>query len=225
MPPATFIEWLDTAINWLDKHAGAATAILTATLVLVTVYYALQNTKMAKEMRLARGAAILPKLALDFHRLGPTVITPAIYNVGPGAALDVDVTLTWEAVEGQGAPEPSRWRRNVLSPGEKVDFMQPGEGLSDNLNTIPERFEAMRLTGKMRDAAGKEHVVDEKFSDIKEWRAVLRGAHQRWVHPDPEQRLADAFHKKFEGPLRNLTSATTDVARGVYRIAPPDDEN
>jgi hypothetical protein len=75
----------------LDRHQGASTAILTAALVAVTVFYAWQNRKMVGEMKKARDATILPKLALDLHALGPTVFDLAIKNVGPGAALDIDV--------------------------------------------------------------------------------------------------------------------------------------
>jgi hypothetical protein len=105
----------------LDRHQGASTALLTAVLILVTIYYAFQNRAMVKEMKHARDAALLPKLALDFHRLAPTAMTAAIKNVGPGAAVDIDVRLVWDAIGGGPAPE-RRWRRSILSPGEQTDF-------------------------------------------------------------------------------------------------------
>jgi hypothetical protein len=49
-------------------------------------------------MQRARNAALRPKLAVDFHRLAPTVVTGAILNVGPGATLDVDMLVVFEPV-------------------------------------------------------------------------------------------------------------------------------
>jgi hypothetical protein len=43
---------------------------------------------------------------------------------------------------------------DVLVPSERADFLGPNESLGDSLNTIPEQFIAMRLTGTMKDAAG-----------------------------------------------------------------------
>jgi hypothetical protein len=37
-----------TVIDYLDRHAGALTALLTAVLIIVTVYYALQNRRMGQ---------------------------------------------------------------------------------------------------------------------------------------------------------------------------------
>jgi hypothetical protein len=189
---------LATFIDYMDDHSGAFTAILTAVLILVTIYYAIQNQRMVGEMRKSRELAILPSLALEFHRLGPNSMTLAIKNVGPGAALDIDVQMIYEPVAGGAAErEERRWRSNVMASGEAHDFMPPGE-LSNNLNTLTESFQAIRLRGTMKDAAGKQHTVDASFSDLPEWREVLGGAHQRWVD-EPERRMAKAFADKFKG--------------------------
>jgi hypothetical protein len=213
MPLASFF-------GWLNENQGSSTALLSAILVVVTIYYAIQNRTMAVEAQRARGAAILPKLALDLHRLGPTAVTVAVINVGPGAALDVDVKLSWEPLEGVTAPDPTRWRRNTLLPSDSADFMLGSDEMGDSLNKIPARYAAMRLKGSMKDAAGTIHEVNEEFADLAEWRKLLGGAHQRWVDPNPEKRLADALHSKFEGPLGNLNASAASAADAVQRFAP-----
>jgi hypothetical protein len=211
---------LATLIDELDRHQGASTAILTAALVLVTSFYAWQNRAMAREMKRARDATILPKLALDFHRLGPNVVELAIRNVGPGAALDIDVRTEWVPIApGQTTPQ-TRWRRNLLSPGEQVELAPPGD-LSANMNHLPSTYKEIRLLGTMADAAGTRHVVNERFPDLAEWREVLHTALESWTPPEPERRAADALYKKFEPPLRELKGATHEVARAIQRLAPP----
>ena len=69
MPPLA--TWIDTSIDYLDDHTGAFTALLTAVLILVTIYYSYETRHMVTEMAKTRELAILPKLALEFRRLGP----------------------------------------------------------------------------------------------------------------------------------------------------------
>lgn len=116
---------LATFIDYLDDHQGAVTALLTFALVAVTVYYAVQNRRMANEMARARGQAILPKLALDFHRLGPTAMTVAIRNVGPGAAFEIAVRLSFIPVADGTAPEERELRLAVLSSDDQRDYPPP----------------------------------------------------------------------------------------------------
>ena len=210
-----------TVIEYLDDHAGAFTALLTAALILVTTYYAVQNRRMVKEMARTRELSILPKLALEFHRLGPTAMTVAVVNVGPGAALAIDVRMIYEPSDEGGHDEERRWWQNVLASGERRDFMPPGE-LNGNLNTLTATYRAIRLVGTMKDAAGKTHVIDEAFAELSEWREVLGGAHQRFVAADPERRLAEELAKKFDKPTSALTAQLSNIAGAIGRITPPD---
>lgn len=214
---------LASIIDTLDRHQGASTAILTAALVVVTAYYAVMNRAMVKEMRRARDSALLPKLALDFHRLGPTVVTLAIKNVGPGAALDVDVSAVWDPIAG-GESCGRRWRRSVLAPGEEVDFIPPGNGLNDNLNVLPASYERVRLVGTMKDAAGNGHMVAETFEDLAEWREVLGAARQRYVTEDSERRAAEELHKKFDRALRDLDQSIRKVATAIAALSPRNED-
>jgi len=215
---------LATIIDYLDEHSGAFAAVLTAVLIAVTTYYAIQNRRMVGEMRKARNAAILPKLALEFHPLGSTAMTVVIKNVGPGAALDLDVRVVYDPVGEGHQPQEARWRRNILASGEQYDFLPPG-GVNDNVNQLPATYKAVRLVGTMKDAAGATHDVDEAFDDLAEWRKVLGEAHQRFTYPDAEKRLAEELSKKFARPLKDVRTGLQDVARAVYRLAPPDSDD
>lgn len=214
------MEWMTSAtiIDYLDDHAGAFTALLTLALVLVTLYYAAQNRRMVLEMRKTRNSAVLPKVGLEFHRLGPTAMTVEIRNVGPGAALDLDVRVLFELREGEGAAPEFRWRRNILSPGEQADFMHPGE-LNDSINTIPAAYRAIRLVGSMKDATGMTHEVNEAFENLEQWRELLHHAHQRWTEPDFEKRLARALHDRFKQPLSDLQLGLRHLSQVVGQLA------
>ncbi len=128
-----------TIIDYLDEHAGAFTALLTLALVAVTIYYAIQNYRMVGEMAKARRATIRPTLAIEFHRIGPTAITVAVRNVGPGAALDIDVRMIYVPARDSGELVERRWRRKVLMSGEQYDFFPPG-ALDGNLNALPATY-------------------------------------------------------------------------------------
>jgi len=79
----------------------------------VTIYYAIQNRRMAQEMRRAREALIRPKLALDFHRLGPTAMTLGVKNIGPGPAFAIDIKMVYEPITGTRCPRRDRGRATL----------------------------------------------------------------------------------------------------------------
>lgn len=72
-----------------------AIAFLTLGLVVITGYYAWQNRQMVGEMRLAREASARPHLALCFEPLGPMNVIVGLVNLGPGAALSIDLTIVF----------------------------------------------------------------------------------------------------------------------------------
>lgn len=207
MPPADLL-------GSLDRHQGVTTAILTTALVAVTVFYAWQNRRMVGEMKKARDAALLPKLSLNLHALGPNIFDLAIKNVGPGAALDIDVRTEWVPIDESATPLGSRWRSNVLSPGEQVELFPPGEQ-SGEQGWLPERYGEIRLVGAMSDAVGNRHQVNERFAGLPEWGRLVEEAQQSWKPPEPERRVADALFNKFQPPLKDLSRATDEIARAL----------
>jgi hypothetical protein len=118
---------LATVIDYLDRHSGASTALLTFALVLVTIYYAAQNWRMVGEMGKTRALAILPKLAVEFRHIGPNTMDVAVRNVGPGPVLAVDVELTFDPADAGAPPHARRYRQNLLVPGEQQVFAPPGQ--------------------------------------------------------------------------------------------------
>jgi len=219
------MSWAAALIDYLDAHAGAFTGLLTAVLIGVTAYYALQNRRMVKEMAKARELTILPKLALAPHRIAPVVWTVAVKNVGPGAALDLDVRLRFEPIdEENNEADERRWRHTVLASGEQRDFIPPG-ALEGNLNALPATYKTIRLVGTMKDAVGKRHPVDETFADLPEWREVLGGSRQRWTAADPERRLAEELVKKLDKPVARLASPLETIAQAAYDLRQPPRED
>jgi hypothetical protein len=58
---------ITTVVNWLDSHQGTSIVLLTIALVVVTTYYAVQNRRMATEMRRANQLASEQR-EIDQHR-------------------------------------------------------------------------------------------------------------------------------------------------------------
>jgi hypothetical protein len=200
-------------VDYLDRHAGAFSALLTLALVAVTIFYAIQNRRMVGEMANANAMTILPKLAIDFHRIGPNTVEVLIQNLGLGPALDVDVSLSFDPLADRPLPADNRrYRRNVIAPGERERFLPPGD-LNANMDRLPREYAAIRLGGSMRDAAGNEHVVAEVFDRLVEWRELLHDATVAWIQPDAEKRLADALADKTVKPLiKELTALGAAVS-------------
>jgi hypothetical protein len=203
-----------TIISFLDQHQGVSATLLTLVLVVVTGYYAVQNRRMAIEMRRAREAGIRPKLALDFHRLGPTAMTIAIRSVGAGAAFDVDVRIVYRPVASDAQDVVQKWRQSFLATGESRDFMPPGE-LNRNLNSLPVSYRSIMLKGTLRDAHGERHMVDECINDLAHWRQALGEAHERFVDADEDRRLATAFEKQFSSHAKSMIVGLGSIADAI----------
>ena len=178
-----------------------ATEVLTAVLVLVTGYYAFQNRQMVREMAKTRAIAVLPSLSLSWEMLGPVNPVPAISNVGPGPALDVDVAITYVPIDGSSEdPIVVRWQSNLMVAGERNEFLTPEgvEGSMMQTEELANRFLEVRLTGKCLDVLGNAHEVDDTLSDIAAWKKMSSESQQRWQSPDQEKRLAKAFAEEFK---------------------------
>jgi hypothetical protein len=207
-----------TVTTYLDNHSGAATVLLTAILVVINAYYAFQNWQLRQETRKGRAEAIRPKLALEFHRLAPTVTTIAVRNVGPGVAFAVDVKIAFVPHEGDAASE-QRWRANILESGAQGDFMPPGD-LNDNLNGLPSMFREIRLSGTLKDTDGIEHAVQDEVVDLADWREALHDARQRFTQAEPERRLAEALEKPIKKASDDVGRRIDNLTRAVYALRP-----
>jgi hypothetical protein len=169
-----------------------AAALLTGVLVLITGYYAWQNRKMVQEMAAARRISVLPKLVLEWTMASPVLGLPTLKNVGPGPALDVDISIHFEPLQEGGQPEVREWTASVVVSGEERQFLPPsgaGDGLLDT-EALARTYSRVVLTGHYRDALGESQVADDVLPHIAEWRSISKEALARWEEPDPAKRLA-----------------------------------
>jgi hypothetical protein len=171
-------------------------------LVLVTAYYAWQTREMAKEMRSARLLSLLPKLVLDVKMIGPTFGDVVVRNVGPGAAIDADLTLTFEGSEA-AEPEERQWLAHVIAPGEDHEFL-PAHGIG-GMDDLVAKHPTIALAGKIRDAFGQTHVVDERI-DVAEFWGRLENANERWVESADRKvvRELEKIRRELEAMRRHL---------------------
>ena len=156
-------------------------------LVGITGYYALQTKRMAEEMRAARLLNLLPKLVLDVEMIGPAFGDVVVRNVGPGAAVDVDLTLMFEGSE----PEERRWLAHVIAPGEKHEFL-PADGIG-SMDALVAKHPTIALSGTLRDALGQTHTVAERINVAAAW-ARLKSAQHRWEE-SAERRVVRELEK------------------------------
>ena len=145
-------------------------------LVLVTTYYAWHTRQMAQEMRAARLLSLLPKLVLDVEMIGPTFGDVVVRNVGPGAAVDADLTIIFESSD-PAEREERRWLAHVVAPGQKHEFL-PGSGIG-SMDALVTKHPTIALSGTLRDALGQKHTVAERIDVAPAW-ARLREANVRW---------------------------------------------
>jgi hypothetical protein len=207
----------------------SATEVLTAVLVIVTGYYAWQNRRMVREMAATREITVLPSLALEWTMLGPTLGVVTLRNVGPGPALDVNVSIRFEPLpESSDPPDVRPWTASLIAPGRAREFlpMRPGDGGVLHTEQLAETYAEVRLTGTYRDVLGKVYEAEDVLPDIREWRRITGESKARWQYPEPEKRLAEAlaerFHKKFDRPLRDLTGEVAQIRRTLE--GPPDED-
>ena len=171
-------------------------------LVLVTGYYAWQAKRTADEMRSARLLSLLPKLVLDIEMIGPTYGDVVVRNVGPGAAIDADLTLIFEGSEAAGREE-REWLAHVIAPGEDHEFL-PAHGIG-GMDDLVAKHPTIALEGKIRDAFGQTHVVDERI-DVAEFWGRLENANERWVESADQRvvRELEKIRKELEAIQRHL---------------------
>jgi hypothetical protein len=213
----------ESVISWLDKHQGAVTVLLTAVLIGVTIYYAVQNARMVGEMRRAREIAVLPKLAVDLNFLGPLNAAVVVRSVGPGPALDIDVRLIYEPTDPNADPSERPWRRNLLASGEQLEFFSTGGANATNIDSLSATHKAIALKGSMRDATGTEHIVDERFDDLAEWRQVLEAASLR-MPSEPDQRLARALGKELNSQAKTVAAALDRIGAQLSAFQSVDED-
>jgi hypothetical protein len=209
-PSKSTVEATAIATTITRRYEVTALAIINGAaivvLVLVTTYYAWQTRQMVGEMRSARLLSLLPKLALDIEMIGPTFGDVVVRNVGPGAAVEADLVLTFEAAS-PGDKEERRWLAHVITPGEKHEFL-PGDGIR-SMDALVAKHPTIALSGTVRDARGQTHNVDERIDVAEAWRRLEAALH-RW-----EESSDRKIVRELEKIHRELARIQRPVARAV----------
>jgi len=156
-----------------------ATGWLTAALVAVTGYYALQNHRMVGEMREARRLSVQPKLSLYIFMMGPTFGIPRLVNVGQGPALNVDTKIVFRR-KGVSGAEERIWKASVMPPGDQHDFLPPEVQQIKSMEHFARVYSEVRVTGTMRSSIGDTIEVDETTDDLWEWYEMSAAASHVW---------------------------------------------
>jgi hypothetical protein len=164
-----------------------ALEILTGVLAAAALVYACFAGWTAWEMRETRRLSIRPKLALQVLPHGETTGHIALKTLGPGTAIEVDVTLTFEPL-GESRP----WRTDILGAGEQAEFMFPSPAVDeppfDFADLERERVRVL-LQGSARDVGWNKHTVWDEV-DASAWSSTVERSRQLYVR-SPMQRIGD----------------------------------
>lgn len=158
-------------LEWLTLALVVANVLLTG----ITGYYAWQTRQTVLEMRAARSAQIIPHLVPAFEYDEGGARSGGIYveNVGPGAAIDIEATLSLEPngikTELRAAILRSGQRR-VWSPTLKGGPGRERHPVFPDAN--PDRTH-VRLAGRCRDVTGVAHAFDTAVPFRDDWKVTL----------------------------------------------------
>jgi hypothetical protein len=131
------------------------------------------------ETRRARELSVLPNLAINMQTITGTFVGLKLTNVGQGPALEVDLTIAFEPIEGGSLPRDVRpWRAKVLARDEWLRFVPPRDKQGEPLQVpaLGQAYEAVTVKGRMLDALGQEHEVDERVGDLTGLHELTVGA-------------------------------------------------
>lgn len=158
------------ALDLSLKITDIANFALTTALVITTIYYAKKTRDMAIEMEKTRKVQLLPKLRLSINQSFPMTYDPALANIGPGAALDVNVLIKF------GDAETRTWKSSLMLPGEQQVFSFPEiDGRQPDISRQIVFFKKVVATGTFKDIFGDEHTIDD-LVDLNDYHAVRKAA-------------------------------------------------
>ena len=114
------------------------------------------------EMERSRRLSVRPLLAFDPHILGGTVGVLLVRNVGGGPALDVNLSMYFDA-----ADERRAWSERSIVPGESHQFNLPQPFLGAAFEA-KDRQLTITVTGRMRDGEDRQIEIEESI-DFSAW--------------------------------------------------------
>ena len=171
-------DWMKPLMEFLNTNAGAVTALLTAVLVLTTVFYALVTYWLFRETRLARLSTETPEVVayLRPHARHISALTAHIENIGLGPAYDVQVFFEFS----EGDAKKYQLQHLPPKPRHLTNVMPARSRLETNIGTYYELVEKdgeispFKIHIHYNDNRRRKHRFVETFSPRTfEWLSVL----------------------------------------------------
>ncbi len=165
-------------MQFLNTNAGAVTALLTAVLMLTTVFYAIVTYWLFRETRLARLSTEAPEVVayLRPHERHISALTVHIENIGLGPAYDVQVFFEFS----RGDAEKYQLQHLPVEPRHLTNVMPTRSMLKTNMGTYYELVEKegeispFKIHLRYKDRGGRNRRFVETFSPRTfEWLSVL----------------------------------------------------
>ncbi|MGE0248485.1 MAG: hypothetical protein AB7R33_03895 [Thermoleophilia bacterium] len=176
---------------------------------MTTIYYAVQNGRMAKEMETARRQSVAPRLVLDLELVGSYVFA-VVRNVGQGPAVAGRFRLNFVGPDSTQS-FAVEWETHALAPGSQRIFgpKPAGEDLFD-AEALLVRANAIVLEGRFHDTFGDERHVADRMEDL---------AARIKAHRQVETLIRESDGDKNRKELRKLTRQIELLRGGVDRVA------
>jgi len=137
-------------IEWITGLSSAFLALLTA-------YYIGQNNRIIEEMRQARKAQLLPYVKANLPKVAPRYFPLELTNAGPGAAVNVEVTITLRGRE-QSIDKIIQWVHPMFAPGANERFLV--EPL--DFGEFVKRYARIVVHGTCRNVFGEECPIHDE---------------------------------------------------------------
>jgi hypothetical protein len=148
-----------------------------------------------EEMRESRLLSVRPHLALDLDLVGPRYAVVVIKNLGPGSALDVALTLSFDP-----SGDTRAWEKRVFTPHESHQFLLP-QRIGD-IGVASDEGMVIRARGRYTDVHDNEFELNHSF-DVRAW----------W------EAEGEAFHRFDEGDMTKIRRTLDKIKESVEEIS------
>jgi len=185
--------------HWLAAaNSGEWIVLLTAGLLIVGWF-------TVREMTKTRAAQVYPRLAMDFWREGGPGAFLEISNVGLGAALNANLTLTFYPADPNKSPIRQELRVDIFHKAERRIYAPP-EDAQDLVyfENFARAYKKIVLTGTMEDAFGKSIEVNETVENLSGYYKARQSAQQLY---------SDSDLKKTEKHIDEISRSLKDIEK------------
>jgi hypothetical protein len=157
-----------------------------------------EAVRTREEMEETRRLSVRPHLALGVRMIAPNYGVATIENLGPGAAIDIRLHLSYEP---GGFQRPWAWP--TMAAGDVQEFLVPVQ--ADDLNSLAAKSAIARATGTYEDIYAQSYTLEAEH-DFKAWWDVASRANRRFQEPPAErvvrwlEKIAKAIEALAERP-------------------------